>query len=191
MASPGGDRAGLQDKEAAAVERPLNIQWLAIEVLNLHTDAGKFSSLRRAERRPGAPVCRHRFLVRAFGGAHGHHVLLTDNLFSNLSAGPVNHECIGSDLPSDDSLTQSPGSVDHYLAALSGQWIGSEENACRLGGHHFLHNHRQAHILRRNAMPGAVANGPGSPERSPAAFNRIQHHHLAVPVEIRLLLAGK
>ncbi len=44
---PGGrfgqssDRAGLQDGDVAIAERPLDIYWLTVEALDLHTDAGK------------------------------------------------------------------------------------------------------------------------------------------------------
>ena len=167
---------------------------MAIEILDLHTDTGKFSGLSWAKHRPGALICWHRFLVRAFAGTPGHyrhHVLLTDVLFNNCPARLINYDRIGCNLPSDNRLTQPPGSVDHHLVACPCQWICSEKDACRLGGHQLLYNHRQAHILGRDAMARAIVNRARCPERSPAAFYRLQHHRFAVHIEIRLLLTGK
>ena len=111
--------------------------------------------------------------------------------FQDAAAGGVDAVTVGLHLAGDEGLAQAQRRLGDHLGALAVEGVGGKEDARDLGRHHLLHDDGQGQVVVGDAVPQAVADGPGGPQAAPAAHDRLQQVFYADDVEQGVLLAGK
>ena len=95
------------------------------------------------------------------------------------------------DLAGDELLAEPEDGVHDGAVAASGEGIGGEQDAGRVGVHQFLNDDREGNGAGGHVVAGAVGDGALGPEAGPA-FNRgVADGVEAADVEERVLLAGE
>jgi hypothetical protein len=118
-------------------------------------------------------------------------VLISKTTPENFSGAGIDNKVVGVDGTGDDGFTKAGASIDDGLTTATGEWVGSEEDACHRGLHHLLDDNSKAHGTMVNAVTGSIANGTISPQRGPTTTHGIENGINAHDVKVGVLLPGK
>ncbi len=115
---------------------------------------------------------------------------LADEFLAHDGVVWIHHIMIGGRLSADQGFPQARHRIDHQPIMAPGDGIRAEQNACRLGGNHGLHDN--THGLRTVAT-SLMTVGPSrmAGERAHAAGNRLAQIGLALNIQKGLELPGE
>ena len=194
----GGDGAGLDDVELAALVRPFDVLGAAVVVLDLLADGGEVA----------APADRSSFGWRCWSSGTS-----TQRLFSWVASRRslrtswrrwalisewtivevflVYDEVVGGDGAGDDRLAEPVDGVDRDLGGVVAARVDHEHDAGALRLHHVLDDDGDTDFELAVATLGAVEDRAGFEEGGPALLDGAEDFRLALDVQVRALLAGE
>ena len=190
------DWSGLHDVRLAASQRPLDVLWAAVVVLDAKPERSDLEHLGIVEH-PGLPHLSR--VVDPGLGAIG----LSDDA---MAFGPdanadeldvwlrrvrrARHEIgIGLDLAPYDHLAEAKGSLDQHATPVLGDRIDREHHPGCIGVDHALHDDRNRRLVgQTETVP--VCDDPRTPQRSPAVDDSLEQR-LLDDVRKRLVHPGK